>query len=334
MMSKTCGLQLLELISALFPFLPLPRSLLSYFCPAVGRLADVIACDCARCPSIVGVDLSIVGCPGGFGTEFPDDTRSVTHSPETGGNLFARDESGYHDSRGLAYALPINAILSSYGRILVTSRLFPPLDPGKFSVDREVIVSFIGGASSIRLSETSGLRHDVGVEPRYVGVEPRYVAEVMLLRDQSLNAEPEVLVAECQQCASYAVILLDANIVSRYPDNIQRIILGLAELVNTGKYSSQRKHQKSVLGACYPSEWHENRSKRVLIGSWTCHLANMIDCVAKILLTSSEVVLSDITPYGMMDLRALAFTNPLSFIESGMPRRMRMHIPQVIGHSR
>lgn len=68
-----------------------------------------------------------------FGTEFPDDTRSVTHSPETGGNLFARDESGYHDSRGLAYALPINAILSSYGRILVTSRLFPPLDPGKFS---------------------------------------------------------------------------------------------------------------------------------------------------------------------------------------------------------
>lgn len=48
------------------------------------------------------------------------------------------------------------------------------------SVDREVIVSFIGGASSIRLSETSGLRHDVGVEPRYVGVEPRYVAEVMV----------------------------------------------------------------------------------------------------------------------------------------------------------
>lgn len=41
------------------------------------------------------------------------------------------------------------------------------------SVDREVIVSFIGGASSIRLSETSGLRHDVGVEPRYV-------AEVMV----------------------------------------------------------------------------------------------------------------------------------------------------------
>ena len=83
---------------------------------------------------------------------------------------------------------------------MVTSRLFPPLDPGKFSwvmtdvvqlsspdngaatgyfvvillvlhhnsVDREMIVSFIGGALSIRLSETGGLRHDVCVEPRHV----------------------------------------------------------------------------------------------------------------------------------------------------------------------
>lgn len=36
------------------------------------------------------------------------------------------------------------------------------------SVDREMIVSFIGGALSIRLSETGGLRHDVCVEPRHV----------------------------------------------------------------------------------------------------------------------------------------------------------------------